>query len=467
MRRYLNFKNLALLLGLTVLTVGYGHVTAQAQTRKQGADVKPTPTPTPTPKPTPKPKPTSAPTQIRLRLLPVSGPHNGGNNVTISGAGFNEQTKVTFGGMSAEVVKPVKPGTIIVVAPGQTTAGFVLVKVTTPGKNYRQASYQYKLVGSPTQSSSALGITQINPSSAVANKDNPLAILGSGFTPETEVLIDGQKVRTRFIDAGKLEMFIRADSYAPGTVVDIEVRNRNSTDVLANGLTFTGPKIFWVDPSRGPVKGGVQVRIYGRYLKYINPADVSFGDVPIPGGKPSDNEHIIDVEIPPHKPGWVDVVIYNVSGQKTRLTNAFYYEEPSDPAKRPDNDLRIEFSLIDIYVQEDGNLGKGSNWSFDIRANNQSLCDLPLRTYKNGRVPKVPEDTFCRRELAIQENNVRIRIIGMRGDTWIEGETPTIPIAEIRAGKYDYVNRPIVIHVRDITERKGHVVFVFHAKLQS
>ncbi len=450
MRGNCKLSNVALILSLALLVFQYGHLSARPQTDRQ---IRPDPTPTPTPTPPP---------QIRIRLSPTSGPQNGGNRVTITGAGFNEQTTVTFGNLPAEVIKPVQPKTITVIVPNQGKAGRVSVTVSTPGKRVLRARYQYNIPSPgniPTDST--LAITKIDPSSVFSNALANVAIHGRNFTPKTEVKIEGQRFVPELEGSGVLKIVIPPDTFGPGAV-DVTVWNRDSDNIstMENGFTFMGPKIFWIEPSRGAAKGGEQVRIYGRHLKHRNLADVLFGDIPITGGKPSDDEHTLYVDTPPHQPGWVDVVVYNAVGQRTVLPKAYYYESPKDPAAAPTKYSRVHFVLAHISVEKDGNANRGNSWSFDVRVNSKRLCNLEPRMYFPGLVTAERDrEGICAQEIGIEENELKIRIIGIRGSVWMEGET-TVPLEAIM--NREFTQNPLNIHVRaNNGERKGHFVFFF------
>jgi hypothetical protein len=445
-------SNVWLPLYLTLLVFGYGHLTARPQTGGSATINNPDPG---------KHKRITPP-RTQLRLSAISGPQSGGNRVTITGSGFNDQTKVIFGSLPAEIIKPVQTGTITVVVPGQDKVGSVPVVISTPGrKGSLRARYQYKVtITAPVES--ALGIIRIEPGTALPNKDNTLTIYGRNFTPRTEVQIEGRSFAPEFRDPGVINVFIPSGSYGSGAK-DVVVKNRDGRDMftMVDGFIFIGPKIFWIEPSRGGAKGGEHVRIYGRYLRFKNLADVLFGDIAIREGKSADDdEHTLYVDTPPHEPGWVDVVVYNAYGQRTILPKGYYYEAPKDPAKGPEKYSKLRLSLFRISVEEDGNSGKGNSWSFDIRVNSIRLCDLESRIYSSGPsdIARNSGEEHCRQEIRIEENEVRVRVIGTRGDAWVEGET-TVPLTEIIAPAGIFARNPIEIHVRANNEKKGHFVF--------
>ncbi len=468
MRCNRKLNRVLLVLCLALLTFGFGYVTARPQTRKQKAIKNP-----PKEKTAPKSK-ESMPTQTKLKLSPTSGPPSGGNQITITGSGFNDKTEVSFGGLPADIIEPVEPGTITVVVPSQAKLGPVAVVITTPGRKALRARYQYKVISTippiTVPVGPSLGITRIDPGSGSPNKDINLTIYGKNFTSLTEVQIEGRLFAPILKDPGVMNVFIPSGSYGAGTV-DVVVKNRGTNDMfnMVDGFTFIGPKIFWIEPSRGAAKGGEHVRIYGRYLKFRNLADVLFGNTGITAGKPSeDDEHTLYVDTPPHEPGWVDVVVYNSYGQRTILPKAYYYEESKTSGAGAVSYPKLLLSLERLYVEEDGNSEKGSSWSFEIRLNSIHLCDLESRWYSSARTSEagVPAyEAICRQEVRVEENELRVRIIGTRGDAWLEGAT-TVPLDAI-SGLTDSTGpsqRSLpIIHVRANNEKKGHFVFLMKA----
>ena len=419
-------RNIAFILGLALLIFGLGYVTAQAQRRGLRGIKNPEKKPPTSPKQPTKPR-------TGLKLSDSSGPQTGGNRVTITGAAFSDQTKVTFGQVPAEIIKPVQPETITVVVPRRDRIGFVDVVISTPGKKPLRARYQYK-IPPPSAPAAALGIMRVEPNTAFPNKENAFKIIGRGLTSDTRVSIEGQPFTAEVGDTGQLIIVVPPNRFGLGPR-DIVVTNPdNSQFTMVDGITFVGPKIFSIEPSRGPTAGGQQVRIRGLYLKVNNPADVVFGDKGATNGKPDDtNEHAISVDTPPHLPGWVDVVIHNAHGQKTTLSKAYYYEEERGPSAPPIKYSRLGFNLRRIDVLEDGAAGKGNLWSFDISVNGKPLCNLDSRTYKVGiQSMDTPAYHRCWREIDIEDQEeLRVRIIGTRGEVWMEGEKPMAPSADM------------------------------------
>jgi lysophospholipase L1-like esterase len=65
-------------------------------------------------------------------ISPTHGPLTGGNDITVRGANFTEQTTVTIDGRAAQVY-PVDATTLVATVPAGTTAGSVAVTLTNPG----------------------------------------------------------------------------------------------------------------------------------------------------------------------------------------------------------------------------------------------------------------------------------------------------------------------------------------------
>lgn len=95
--------------------------------------------------------PASAPELKGTKIDPSQGPMSGGQEVTITGTGFVQDTKVSFGGKVAEEVKFVDETTLKAKTPSSPQIGKVIVEVTNPdGKSSKLAEeYSYTSDSAP------------------------------------------------------------------------------------------------------------------------------------------------------------------------------------------------------------------------------------------------------------------------------------------------------------------------------
>ncbi|MCA9518747.1 MAG: IPT/TIG domain-containing protein, partial [Myxococcales bacterium] len=67
-----------------------------------------------------------------LRAIPATGPLDGGNTVTLEGAGFRAGAKVYFGGAPGTSVNVLASTALTVTAPSQAASGPVAIRVELP-----------------------------------------------------------------------------------------------------------------------------------------------------------------------------------------------------------------------------------------------------------------------------------------------------------------------------------------------
>ncbi|MBN9104836.1 MAG: choice-of-anchor G family protein [Propionibacteriaceae bacterium] len=257
-------------------------------------------------------------------LNPDRGPLAGGTQVTITGTGFDPDSTVTFGGRSAEVVSVSGDRTSIVVrTPAGTVAGPVEVVVTGPAGRSAPGTFTY------------LPPALTGDSRVPAGDD--AAFQGSGWPPDTAVTVrlvdpDGNPVGdpvgvTSNAGGGFNGVLPVPVETTPGpyTLVATDANDNQATTPTA--VTAAGvPVISGVDPDRGPLAGGTQVRITGHGFE--SGSTVSFGGRSADVISVADDGNSIMVTSPPGQvAGPVDVVATNPAGSSDPGT--FTYLPPS------------------------------------------------------------------------------------------------------------------------------------------
>jgi len=253
-----------------------------------------------------------APVPVITALDPNSGPLVGGNMMTISGSGFTNASKVTFGGQSVNFGFN-SNGQIILLVPSGTV-GPVEIMVTTPGGTSAPSVYTYAPV--PV-------ITTLAPSAGSLAGGNTVTIYGSGFTNASSVM---------FGNNSAVEYTINSDSQItvtvpPGTAagtVEVLVTTLGGTSAPSVYTYAPVPVITTLDPSVGSVAGGNTVTISGS--GFTTDSLVTFG------GKSaaiiSSNDGQITVTVPPGTAaGTVEVLVTTPGG--TSAPSSYTYTASS------------------------------------------------------------------------------------------------------------------------------------------
>jgi hypothetical protein len=100
-----------------------------------------------------------------------------------------------------------------------------------------------------------------------------------------------------------------------------------SNQVAVYGLTTIvapAPTLSIVSPNSGTVRGGTSVTLTG--ANFVSGASVSFGDVAATSVAVVNATRITAIT-PPHRQGWVSIVVTNPDGQRATLSNGFVYRK--------------------------------------------------------------------------------------------------------------------------------------------
>ncbi|MFA6147666.1 MAG: IPT/TIG domain-containing protein [bacterium] len=187
-------------------------------------------------------------------FAPPSG--SAGDNVTISGANFDNGAIATFNGALATVISRA-PGSIVAAVPPTATTGRIFV--TTAGGTVASGSdftVQSRLSGF-TPPSAARGAT--------------VSILGSGFVPSSQVSFNGIPATASFVSAAQLNAIV-PDAATTGK---ISVTTPSGT-LLSDNNFLAVPSITGFTPFSGNVGAVVTVDGYN----FDNTAVISFNGTP-------------------------------------------------------------------------------------------------------------------------------------------------------------------------------------------
>jgi PKD repeat protein len=218
-------------------------------------------------------------------IAPTIGSPNGGETVRITGGGFREPARVTFGSFPAQVLS-VTNDTIRVRTPAidLPVGGTQRVGVTvTSGLNteFEQSdtlanAFTYTRGGSANQPV----IFSVTPNSGPNEGGTRVVIEGDGFESPVQVLFGTGGSPASFsgveavVESVTSTRIVAVSPSATGfgqnnqnAEVSILVRNRNSGDaaIFANGFRYGVPVLITaIQPNQGPYNGGTLVTLFGQ-----------------------------------------------------------------------------------------------------------------------------------------------------------------------------------------------------------
>lgn len=275
-------------------------------------------------------------------ISPNGGVSAGNETVTLSGAGFQNNTTVFFGSDSAQNVTLVNSSQITALTPPHTT-GTVDINVSTPDGQFDS------LLGAFTYSTGKSQITtpsiaSISPNSGAQNGSTPVTITGVNFASGATVTFDGVPAGSVNVVSGG-QITCTAPPHAGG-IVDVAVTNTDGgTDTLANAFTYIGLDLVTISPPAADIAGGTVITLNG--TGFQNGASVLMGGVL--AASVFVNSTQIQATAPPHAAGVVDVKITNPDTTTDTLAASLTYASPPGIARlTPDTGLNTGGTTIII-----------------------------------------------------------------------------------------------------------------------
>lgn len=256
-------------------------------------------------------------------LSPNKGPISGGQEVTITGAEFQNEanTTVRFGDLDATSFSLESSTTIRAVTP-EHVAGMVDVTVINYDDQFSTLSNAYEYVAPPS-------ITSIEPNESLINTSNVIYVFGTSFSDQTTVRFGDLDAQVTFIDDTTL-MVNTPISSTPGTVDVIVADEFGQSSILEGGFTYKLPEpvISSVSPVYAKMQGGSQITISGSDFVSSGSADnyydFSIDGVPLTGVTVV-NSSTITANLPAHALGTVDIDLSGEYITSTVIENAVTY----------------------------------------------------------------------------------------------------------------------------------------------
>jgi hypothetical protein len=216
------------------------------------------------------------------QIIPSRGPASGGIWVNIKGSGFVEGiqhspfgievvTEVVFGDNPSIDIEVIRDDLISVATPAGI-AGPVDVTVENPnGRVTLDDGFSYY------ENVTAL---RVNPLDFSCGGGTPFSIEGTGFTPDTTVIVDGRPASTIVVESDT-KVHAVAPPGSPGPK-NVEVINRNGRALLFRAITYHPvPDLTAVEPAAGPEAGGTAVMAGG--AGFDESVKLMFGGAPATG----------------------------------------------------------------------------------------------------------------------------------------------------------------------------------------
>jgi type 1 fimbria pilin len=259
-------------------------------------------------------------------IIPNQGSLFGADTVTIHGKNFFTGVRVFFGPGKAEDVILISENSVQATTP-PSGLGPIDIKILNADnqQDILEDGFTY-VAPAPTT-------TGITPNSGPTAGGTLLTIEGTGFLPESKVMLGGNPASgIVFIDQNIL--MCTAPPGFPGTATVTVINPGNQSGFLTDGFTYEGerapaPQLLSIFPCTGDVQGGTSVAIMGQ--GFLSGVSVTIDGQPVSEIN-VDSVTSMTVVTPPGTAGAVDVVVTNLDEQSSTSPESFIYIDPSAPA---------------------------------------------------------------------------------------------------------------------------------------
>ena len=260
-------------------------------------------------------------------VQPGSGDVAGGYVAAVIGVDFQPTSKVSFGGVAADVLG-YSPQSLTVTVPEAAVSGAVTVEVTAEG--YPSASlndgFTYVEQGAPS-------IEAVTPESGPVAGGSLVVVVGANLRADSAVWF-GPAAAFDVIAIGSDAITVMLPPAPAAGPVNVIIKTPGFPDaVLNNGFTFVAPDaptITSVMPSTGPLAGGDVIGVQGTNL---TPNSVVYFGAAAASNVLSNGPDGITLTLPAGSAkGPVDVVIKTPGFADAALPNGFTYLGDDDPS---------------------------------------------------------------------------------------------------------------------------------------
>lgn len=298
------------------------------------------------------------------RLRPGSGMPEGGERVSIFGAGIVKGAKVSFGEVPATGVLVLDGNQINCNSPPAEQPGLVDVTVRLPDGSEETLPQAYLYRG-------PLQLESIEPTISPSMGGINVTITGAGFDNATQVLVGGRLlIGPERLDENTITGILPARLQGAAGPVSVVATNGFEQRVLDRAFTFVDSlRVDWMSRSTGSVDGGTITTLYG--------TGMVAGSIVVVGGKAAETVatgggESLTIRIPPNVEGRQPLSVNN--GLETyQVPQAFSYVQPEDLVD-PNGD---GVALLGAYPRQ-GNASGGQQvalavWGLPLSAGAQGL----------------------------------------------------------------------------------------------
>ncbi len=312
-------------------------------------------------------------------LSPSTGPLLGGNELTLSGSGFDSLSANDFTIRFVRIEGPASPASLDVVPSDVMSIASQQIRFRAPDSLLRPASAVPTSFAANVQFLSASGtmelvqayayefpqLVAIDRSTGAAAGGELVALTGAGFAPlsaVTFVFPNGDRLAATVdrVDADGRRLLVRTPNMTghEGEIADIELMVPSVTTLrLPSSFTVSGGggdelAIVSVTPSNGTICGGDEVIVAGR--AFLASLEVLFGDVPAPSVVVLDAQtaRVVTPEVP-EGTETVGVSVRTDGISSVRLDGGFTFEHPAPAFVRGDVNGDEQISIADtVFLSE-------------------------------------------------------------------------------------------------------------------
>jgi hypothetical protein len=263
-------------------------------------------------------------------LAPAAGPSNGGTDVTLSGTGLSEGTRVLVDNIAVAGTFDLVTKTVRFKTPSHAI-GNATVTATNVNDAATTATAPVPFVFTAGPAPTVVGVA---PNGGPTDGGQVLMLSGSNFSSNMTVVVGGVTVAASSWQlASSSGILVTTPKHAAG-VVDIMVTNGDGQAATLSGrYRYGAPAVTALSAASGPTGGGFYVSILGD--NFGATPTVTFGGTA--ATVKSVGTSFLGVVTPPHQPETVDVVVTNPGGTMATLPASFtFLGPPLDMSGSPD-----------------------------------------------------------------------------------------------------------------------------------
>jgi len=253
-----------------------------------------------------------------LTSLSVTEGHvDGGTTVVLTGENFTANMNVRFGGTLATSITIDSDTQATVVTPAHAAGGVLVYVANIFGNDSIGGGFVYhdapELLASASQGSALPGGTKIT-------------LTGNGFTPDMAVHFgDTPSPDVTYVSSTEIRPTVPAHDAGQ---VDLTVSNNYGSSTLVNAFFYKAPpSITSISETTGGTAGGDVITITGVSFAGSSGTTVYFGGVASPNVVVASGNQSMDVTVPAHVAGTVNIRIVTWAGEVTE-NNAFTFVDP-------------------------------------------------------------------------------------------------------------------------------------------